>query len=306
MTSPRPLRGSSLPGVGLGSVDTVTSAVAPLWATPDASARLGEPDSTYADYSAWVERLLFTGSSLAGALDTVAVCGETVRVLDAHGPLLRVELPAQPNGERGYEGFMSPRHVGADARRAATHVVGPSGLRAPDCAHDLERPVVVAAGATVELVDELADDQVEVRLPAGDTLVCDGPDLWPAASSGHGADVLDIASRFVGSPYVWGGLEAAGIDCSGLVHMAYRIAGCVIPRDAHHQWAATRVDVSWDDLRPGDLVFFGDKASLEGIDHVGFYLGNLRMLHAPETGRQVVAEPISAGGRSRAVGFGRC
>ena len=78
-----------------------------------------------------------------------------------------------------------------------------------------------------------------------------------------------------------------------------------MPRDAQYQWAATRFDAAApDELATGDLLFFGDEASLEGIDHVGLYAGDGRMLHAPEAGRPVVLEPLSARARERTVELG--
>jgi gamma-D-glutamyl-L-lysine dipeptidyl-peptidase len=83
-----------------------------------------------------------------------------------------------------------------------------------------------------------------------------------------------------------------GIDCSGLVHMAYRRLGLLIPRDAHEQEeAATPIEEA--DAQPGDLVCFGEPGEAH---HIGFWLGNGRILHA--TGREgvtaVVEEPLEA------------
>ena len=97
-----------------------------------------------------------------------------------------------------------------------------------------------------------------------------------------GADPVAEAQAFLGSPYEWGGMTERGIDCSGLVHMAFRRAGRVIPRDAHQQEAAGE-PVPADDLRPGDLVTYGGP---EGADHIAFWLGGGRILHA--TGRDGV------------------
>src|SRR6185437_11475536 len=101
---------------------------------------------------------------------------------------------------------------------------------------------------------------------------------------------VDEARVYLGSPYEWGGLTAAGIDCSGLVHMAYRRLGRLVPRDAHEQEAAAEA-MDEGDLRPGDLVFFGPR---ERADHVAFWLGEGRILHA--TGRDgvqaVTEEPL--------------
>jgi cell wall-associated NlpC family hydrolase len=88
---------------------------------------------------------------------------------------------------------------------------------------------------------------------------------------------VDVARSYLGAPYLWGGMTIAGIDCSGLVHMAYRRLGRLVPRDSHQQEAA---GPSVDEPRPGDLVTYGGE---ERADHVAFWLGDGRILHS--TGR---------------------
>jgi hypothetical protein len=101
-----------------------------------------------------------------------------------------------------------------------------------------------------------------------------------------GDDPLSLARTFVGSPYEWGGLSARGIDCSGLVHLAYRLAGVVVPRDSWQQEEAAEM-VAVGAERPGDLVTYGDGRA----DHVAFWLGDGRILHATaREGRGVVEE----------------
>jgi hypothetical protein len=107
---------------------------------------------------------------------------------------------------------------------------------------------------------------------------------WIRADELCGDEPLDLAHTFLGTPYEWGGLTARGIDCSGLVHLAYRLAGRTVPRDAWQQDAA---GVESEVPEPGDLAVYGDP-----VDHVAFWLGEGRILHA--TGRDglgVVAEP---------------
>lgn len=113
------------------------------------------------------------------------------------------------------------------------------------------------------------------------------------------ADPIEAARRYLGSPYEWGGMTEHGIDCSGLVHMAFRAAGQLVPRDAQQQLDAAG-PVS--EPQPGDLVFYGEGSA----DHVAFWLGDGRILHA--TGRDglgVVEEAEPEAYVLRRLGFGR-
>ena len=285
----------------------VVAAAAPLWASAE-DAREVAPfaASSYPAFRAWAEGRLPDQQPLHGRLHTVALSGEPVRVIGAAAPsLVEVALPAQPNGNDGYVGVMHAAHVGDDARRAATHVVAAGGAHAS--ASDDDAPVELPAGTTVELLAGAeAEGCVEVLLASGARVRCPEAALRPLGPALGAAELFEIAAGFAGVPYLWGGVEDAGIDCSGLVHLAARIGGRVVPRDAQHQWAATRFDArDADELAVGDLLFFGDEASLTGIDHVGLYAGEGRMLHAPEAGRSVVVEPLRARARERTVGFGR-
>jgi hypothetical protein len=91
-----------------------------------------------------------------------------------------------------------------------------------------------------------------------------------------GDDPLSLARTFIGAPYEWGGLTAAGIDCSGLVHTAYRLSGRLVPRDSWQQEAAG-AEIAEAELRPGDLVTYG---SNERADHIAFWLGDRGILHS--------------------------
>lgn len=285
----------------------VVVAAAPLWdSVEDAQELAPFNGSSYSVYQEWVQSRLPDQAPLQGRLHSVALCGEPVRVLGPAGPsLLEVELLAQPHGSRGYVGIVHAAHVGADARRRATHVVAAHRVLAASVEQGAD-PVELPAGATVELLDEQGDqDPAEVLLASGAAVRCPMTALRPLDSALSAGELLRIAAGFVGVPYLWSGIEASGIDCSGLIHLAARIGGHVVPRDAHDQWATTRFDADWEDLEAGDLLYFGTSASLQGIDHVGIYAGDGRMLHAPEAGRPVAVEPISARARERTVGFGR-
>jgi cell wall-associated NlpC family hydrolase len=96
----------------------------------------------------------------------------------------------------------------------------------------------------------------------------------------HG-DVLEEARAYLGAPYEWGGMTERGIDCSGLVHMAFRRLGVLVPRDSWQQEAAG-AEIAEDELRPGDLLCYEN--------HIAFWLGDGRILHA--SGRAGVARVL--------------
>ncbi|WP_030420766.1 NlpC/P60 family protein [Streptomyces sp. SCSIO 75703] len=114
--------------------------------------------------------------------------------------------------------------------------------------------------------------------------------LAPAtpAPGPRSAAAVAYAYQKLGSPYVWGATGPHSFDCSGLIQAAYRSAGVSLPRTTYAQIGAGR-PVSRAELRPGDLVFF-----YSGISHVGIYVGDGRMIHAPNPSSQVRLDPVDA------------
>ena len=106
----------------------------------------------------------------------------------------------------------------------------------------------------------------------------------PPASAGS---VLDQARRYLGAPYLWGGMTDRGIDCSGLVHMAYRQLGRLVPRDSWQQEeAGARVEAP----EPGDVLVYGDPG--RRADHVALWVGDGRILHATRRDSLGVVEEL--------------
>ncbi|MEV8106531.1 NlpC/P60 family protein, partial [Streptomyces sp. NPDC088135] len=106
------------------------------------------------------------------------------------------------------------------------------------------------------------------------------------APNARAAEAVAFAYGALGKPYVWGATGPSSFDCSGLTQAAWRSAGVSLPRTTYTQINAGR-RVSRSELAPGDLVFF-----FSGISHVGLYIGNGQMIHAPRPGAPVRIAPI--------------
>ncbi|MEV0192599.1 NlpC/P60 family protein [Kitasatospora purpeofusca] len=167
----------------------------------------------------------------------------------------------------------------------------------------LDQAATALAGEKKAVQDKLAKAQALLnKLSAADRARINAQDAAatrasrsaaerPALSgpvSGRAAAVVQFAYSQLGKPYVWGATGPSGFDCSGLTGAAYRAAGLQLPRVSQAQWNAG-ARIARADLQPGDLVFFyGD------LHHVGLYIGDGKMIHAPRTGKNVEVLPISA------------
>lgn len=98
---------------------------------------------------------------------------------------------------------------------------------------------------------------------------------------------IELAKRFLGLPYLWGGRSSFGYDCSGFTQMLMRARGVNMPRDADQQAAWTGlIAVERKDLQAGDLLFFG--SAPDKITHTGVYIGDGQFIHDTTNGHPVV------------------
>jgi len=168
----------------------------------------------------------------------------------------------------------------ADARAAAARAVAAQRPQAVA----VRTPVATAAGVA-------SPTTVPAATPAAPAVRSLTP---PPAGS---PTAVQVAMDQRGDPYRWAGAGPDSFDCSGLIMFAYKAAGVSLPHSSRALRSMTR-SITVDELQPGDLVFGGSP-----IHHVGLYIGNGEMVHAPHSGDVVKVSGIYS--TSKPVSFGR-
>lgn len=131
---------------------------------------------------------------------------------------------------------------------------------------------------TVPNVPGSSERWLEVKLADGQLAWVQRGDVTAETKPLSIDESLQVAKRFLGTTYTWGGVSSLGFDCSGFTQMIERQRGITMPRDADLQASWTGVvPVERKDLQPGDLLFFG--SSVNKITHTGMYLGNGEFIH---------------------------
>ena len=123
--------------------------------------------------------------------------------------------------------------------------------------------------------------------------VADTPTPTPAPSpvppiTQYAFGAMKFMRANIGKTYVMGGTGPDVYDCSGLIQAAWKAVGVTLPRTSGQQYAAT-VRIAYEDLQPGDLVFFG----YHGSHHVGMYIGNDQMIDAANPRRGVTYSDLT-------------
>ena len=237
--------------------------------------------------------------------ETQLLYGERVRLLSTRDGWARVEAVEQPEftHAKRWQGY--PGWVAASALIAPTSFWTPTIVVTDKWAttwHDafsrIPSPWRFPLGARLRAVDmggqlwkvELLDDTtVWMPRPSGRSL----DELQALPSAEKRQAIVRNAQLLVGDAYYWGGRSPAspiqsetvtGIDCSGLVNLAYRTAAIDIPRDAHEQFLRARPVAA---LQPADLLFLSERDNPKRIVHVMLYAGDGDVIEGPGTGQTV-------------------
>ena len=220
-----------------------------------------------------------------------AILSSEVVVLEVNGDWAKVRTSDQ------YTGWMPLKDMVPKAGAAGYSGVGKMAQVTSVFAHiyretDVTKhsPLLTAPfESQLAIVDEMKDDArwLKVQLPDGAIGYVQRGDVTLSPKTLTIAESIDLAKRFLGLPYTWGGRSSYGYDCSGFTQMLVRSRGIIMPRDADLQAAWSGVaSIKRDELKPGDLLFFG--SGPDHITHTGMYIGNGEFIHATTHDHPVV------------------
>lgn len=146
--------------------------------------------------------------------------------------------------------------------------------------------------AKAEQIDAEVDRLQQLRLQAYGSSISLGslrpapcPATYPGGAAGK---AVTFACAQIGKPYIWGSAGPDGYDCSGLTSAAWRQGGVSLPHNAARQRQVIR-NISFDELRPGDLIFYYN------LSHVGMYVGDGWIVHASQAGEPIAMRRIGSG-----------
>lgn len=230
---------------------------------------------------------MYSAPALDKEVVSQATLGQVVAVLELRGAFRHIETPDRYHGwipAGAVQVYASPAAPRYAARGTVAEVVSLMANVYRETSVTSARPKIQAPfGARLEVTSgSTKEGWHRVRLPSGEAGYVQAGDvrLVDAAETrlrGSEPEVVATARRFLGAPYLWGGMTVHGVDCSGLMSVVFRTNGVELLRDADLQFDDPKLQkVERGDLRAGDLVFFGRKKPT----HVGLYEGEGRFLSA--------------------------
>jgi gamma-D-glutamyl-L-lysine dipeptidyl-peptidase len=245
---------------------------------------------------------IYSGPSDKTDVVSQAIYGSNVTLLTARGEWSRIQTADR------YKGWIPSRHLrliqNGTGYATSGVIVQVESLfaniyREPDVTR--HKPVVTIPfeSRLVVIPDEAGQDAkkaqgkgshdgwLQVRLPDKSSAWVQSGDVVADPKPLSIPESIELAKRFLGIPYLWGGSSSFGYDCSGFTQMLMRSRGVNMPRDADKQAAWTgAIPLDRKALQPGDLLFFGSSA--KAITHTGMYIGDGQFIHDSTNGHPVV------------------
>lgn len=271
--------------------------VATLWTSYDSAREIDQDAiSSSVDLSSWLEKLTYEPRLQLcdnNLVQSQVLFGQEVLIIDEFDGWAQVVVPDQPSGkdERGYPGWIPKSQLIQQSDWYIKHgpvVVVTSKTAMLFSEHD-EQIMQLSYQTMLPAIEHIGD-RIRVKTPTGiGNLKTEDVVLYPSEKKlpkRNGAAIVAAGEQFLGLPYLWGGMSSYGYDCSGFSYNMCRANGYIIPRDAHEQ-AAEGMNIDLSEIQPGDLLFFAYEEGKGSIHHVGIYYGDGKLLHSPNTGKNI-------------------
>ncbi|YCI79389.1 C40 family peptidase [Bacillus sp. R1-10] len=282
--------------------------VATLWTEPGLLREIDAPSaSNPADLNEWIGSMKYEDKLwLVGNLETQALYGSKVTILEERGEWVKVAVANQPTprNDIGYPGWM-PKAQLKDGhsfekqfKRGFALVNAPKTWLYSDS--KLRSKFMEVSFNTRLPLLQVKKDKLKVMTPSNgakwmekqDVSVYQNENQIPAPT---GMDIVESGKGFLGLPYLWAGMSGFGFDCSGFTYTMYHANGITIPRDSSIQ-AQHGKKVEQENLQPGDLLFFAHDKGKGKVHHVGMYIGDGKMIHSPNSSTHVRIDEIKTSG----------
>lgn len=217
---------------------------------------------------------MYTSPSENTGLASQVIYGEKVIVLENQDRFYKIE------SEDGYQGWVLKNTIlekenikGSfySVKNLSAHI-----YRVKDTA-PFPPIMTLSYGSMVKVLDTKPERWIPIELIDGEKAFIQRGDLELNPKILSSDEVCELSKRFFEVPYTWGGKSSFGYDCSSFLQMLYKHLGLILPRDAYLQAESSLlVSVEKKDLKPGDLLYFGETR----IYHNGLYLGDNKFIHA--------------------------
>lgn len=282
----------------------VDVAVTNLWNKPNQARAVDYPSTKNpVEMQKWISSLSLSQKKwLVGRTDTQTLYGDEVSLLETKGKWQRIAAKEQyvPYLKAGYPGWVPQSHVVATNKNYDDCAIA---IVTADKTNLLEKDektkFLQISYATILPIIEETEKYYYVETP-GDGIKL----LKKSAAKSHtsysevpkptATTIINEAKRYLGLPYLWAGASSWGYDCSGILYAVFRTHGIMIPRDSFYQATGGKA-VAKKNLKAGDLVFFAYNGGKGKVYHVGLYIGDGKMLHAPHYASKVKIESMNNG-----------
>lgn len=290
------------------NVQYINVSAATLWKQPQLIRQIDNPAlAKPANLRKWTNVMSYQQKlALVGRLETQALYGSAVTVLEEKGSWAKVAVHNQPSplNQNGYPGWVPKKQL----------------AKGRSYQKQLNRPFALITSPTAWLYKDQKQQKkyieisFDTRLPViredQEALLVATPsdgNVWlskqnasvykneQAIPTPSGKNIVQSGKQFLGLPYLWSGMSGFGYDCSGFAYSMYHAHGIVIPRDSSVQ-ARLGKPVAKKNLQAGDLVFFAHNKGKGNVHHVGIYIGAGKMIHSPNTASTVRIDHIDRSG----------